>query len=208
MRKVGCLLLFFLMIGCGPRNIPISVSSPSGNLPSYIDLQPGWRLSAIVPITKSGTFGSVGASVVSSDSATQTVTVAAKSDFLGYETQYYRVEKRGRGVRIRFNSATSTKNGQTVARNEPIIDLFRLPPHDRYVRLVYLLRASRADHNMAVIAASQIAKLESITDSIQRAPTACVSSPQGFCSWIPAGIAVRPEMQQVSGNASEWVPVR
>lgn len=206
MPKIGFVLLFLSMMACGPRNTPVSL--PSGELPGYVDLQAGWRLRVIVPITKSGGVGSLAASVASADNTNQTVTVKTGSDFLGYETQYYSVRKQGRGVRIRFDSATSTENGQTVARNEPAIDLFRLPPREKYVRLVYLRRASRADHNMAVIAANQIGKLESITGSIQRTPAACISSPQGFCSWIPAGIAVRPEMQQASNRLSDWVPVR
>jgi hypothetical protein len=208
MREIGLISLFLFMSACGPRNTPVSVSAPSGSLPTFIDLQAGWRLRAIVPITKSGVFGSAVASVISRDSTNQTITVTAKSDFLGYETQYYSVAKQGRGIRIRFDSASSTKNGQTAAESQPSIDLFRLPARDRYVRLVYLLRASRADHNMAVIAARQIAKLESITQAVQHAPADCISSPQAFCSWIPAGIAVRPEMRQASGMASEWVPVR
>ncbi len=197
-----------LLLACGPRSTPVSLAPPSGELPSYIDLQAGWRLRVIVPITKSGGFGPAAESVISADRANQTITLAAKSDFLGYETQYYSISKHRRGVHIRFDSATSTKNGQTLSATEPMIDLFRFPPRDKYVRLVYLLRASRADHNMAVIAARQIAKLESLTQVIERRPAECISSAQAFCSWIPAGIAVRPEMRQASDRASEWVPVR
>ena len=67
---------------------------------------------------------------------------APRTDFLGYETAYYAVRARGRGVRIEFSGAEMSQDGKTTLQPKPVAHLFQLPRNARYVRLIYLLRTS------------------------------------------------------------------
>lgn len=82
-----------------------------------------------------------------------------------------------------------------------------LPSHIRYVRLLFLTRASHADHDMAIIASDQTESLDVLTRAVQaEGLKGCEIHVRGHCSWIPAGVAVRPELQRVAGGP--WVPAR
>jgi hypothetical protein len=130
-------------------------------------------------------------------------------DFEGYETAFYAVEPRkSGGVRIDFISAAVTREGKTVDQPSPKVPLFRLPPSTRMVRLIYLTRVSQFDHDMAVVAANEIGPLEELTQAVKTGQDACKSDDSSFCSWIPAGVAVRPERQTDAGGSQQWVPVQ
>jgi hypothetical protein len=62
--------------------------------------------------------------------------------------------------------------------------------------LIYLIRVSAADHNMAIAAAASIEDLEELTQRIRDNPASCENGGKTYCSWVPAGIAVRPETRQ------------
>jgi hypothetical protein len=141
--------------------------------------------------------------------AGNTVTLFAGNDFLGYETAYYAVAKRKlRGVRIALSSAETTKDGSTTPQAAPVAHLFQLPSNARYVRLLYLQRMSEADHNMAVLASNRMSHLQSLTAQVEADPSACIGHDSNFCSWIPAGIAVRPESPQLINGVTQWTPAR
>lgn len=207
MRQALCAVTLLGLASCNHRKVQVPVSAAPSQV-SYIDLEPGWRLRAIVPLFKSGRFGSAASAVESDLSARNALTLSSKADFLGYETQIYDVNKRGAGVRVRFDSATTTKNGATVSEAAPAIDLFELPEYARHVRLVFLQRASHADHNMAVLGAKKIASLAPLTLALQENPALCRNNESTACFWIPAGIAVRAEVQQESNGVREWVPAK
>ena len=199
------LLLLLTVTNCIRRPVSTAVPSEIGQA-SYVDLQPGWRLRAIVPLWKSAASGSQAGEVVASSSLDHSMTVRASTDFAGYETQYYALRRNHGGVRIRFDSATATRNGGAFTEEHPTIELFRLPSNARYVRLVYLLRESQSDHNMAVVGANSRELLAAQTRLIEADAAACRVSPDSSCSWIPAGIAVRPERSQRVLGVIEWVP--
>lgn len=148
-----CLFAAIFLTGCASRTTRVSIpSSENARLQSsYIDLQPGWRLRVVTPLTKSEIYE------VAPDEGKREggmITLAAGGDFLGYETSFYTVRPQGRkGVRIQFASGEQTKNGITSVEAHRQLQLFDLPRGDKYVRLLYLARVSRRDHNMAVIAA-------------------------------------------------------
>jgi hypothetical protein len=169
---------------------------------SFIDLQPGWRLRVVTPMLKSGGYRlQPSAQQVSGN----TVTLSAGSDFLGYEVSYYAVKAR----RVEFVSAQVTRGGTTVPQAQPIVRLFELPRGMRHVRLIFLLRVSQADHDMAVAAAKDIAALEALTSRVLANPAdGCRSSASATCKWIPAGIAVVPEVQKAGAVADQWAPAR
>ncbi len=173
----------------------------------YIDLQPGWRLRVVTPVLKSGGYQLRAAGQQVSGN---TITLTTGADFLGYELAYYAVRSRnGAGVRVAFLSAEITQEGKTSAQSRPLAPLFQLPRSARYVRLIFLTRVSRADHDMAVVAARESGALDALTRRVLAEPgEACKSEGLTYCAWIPKGIAVAPERQRMIDGLGEWVPAR
>lgn len=206
LRPLSWILLTAAMTGCARRAALVIPASPaSAGLQSpYIDLQAGWRLRVITPLTKSGRY-LVGMSEETQQNGTVTLTLS--DDFLGYATSFYNVLRTGRsGVRLQFASGEQTRNGVTAALTRPQPDLSDLPRGAKYIRLVYLRRVSRSDHNMAVIAAAREQALAQVTAEVLADSRACRDRDNAFCSWVPAGIAVRPERRNVT-DTSGWEPV-
>lgn len=191
------------LTGCATRSIHVAAPLPSAGLqPAYVDLQPGWRLRVITPLTKSGRYQ---LDLAQEGPAGGSTAVSVGDDFIGYEISLYFVERHGRdGVRIRFSSAQSVENGATTDRPQARLKLFEVPEPDRYVRLLYLARVSQSNHDMAVIASSQQELLASKTALIQSDSGACQSDSRAYCQWIPAGVAVRPEFLK----DNTWQPAR
>ncbi|MGI9072716.1 MAG: hypothetical protein ACR2JB_15725 [Bryobacteraceae bacterium] len=90
-------------------------------------------------------------------------------------------------------SAEITKDGKTVPEANPPRLPFALPEGTEHIRLVYLVRVSQADHNMAIVASKRLATLNIFTAQLKRNPGVCKRDDETFCSWVPAGIAVRQE---------------
>ena len=76
------------------------------------------------------------------------------------------------------------------------------------MRLIFLARLSPSDHDMAVAAAASRDALDTLTRSVKANRAACADGPAGFCSWIPAGVAVIPELRHTGAGGQEWVPAR
>ena len=172
---------------------------------SFLDLKPGYRLRVITPITKSGRFTVSTSSEAVPAKQGEPIVLKASEDFLGYETAYYDVVAAQAGIRIQFTSATRSIAGTESPRSTPIAQLFNIPRGLPNVRLVYLTRQSNSDHDMAVLAADSILRLGALTDHVRQNPAACGASRKQHCSWVPAGIAVRPEFRSKLGD---WQPVR
>jgi hypothetical protein len=130
------------------------------------------------------------------------ITLSA-ADLTGYEIAYYAIRGgRNGAVRLNFTSAEITKDGKTVPEANPPALPFALPEGTEHIRLVYLVRVSQADHNMAVIASKHLEVLNSFTARLKKDPGVCKSDSEVFCSWVPAGVAVRQE-PTVNQNGSE-----
>jgi hypothetical protein len=203
MRLMRCIGMAAFLSACGPRTVrvpPATVARSASQ--DYIDLQPGWRLTVVTPILKSGGYV---LHTSEQQTAGNTVTLMG-TDFAGYEVAHYSVQARtGGGVRVRFGSAEVAKEGKTESQSRSIAPLFKLPRAARYVRLIYLIRVSQADHNMAVAAANEPGALDALTRQIQADPSdGCKIGKRTFCSWIPEGIAVRPEVMRVVDGISKW----
>lgn len=145
----------------------------------------------VTPILKSG-----GYQLKTEGEAGSTV-LQAGPDFLGYEVAWYSVGTRG----IEFTAAEVHKDSKVIASSQPIAPLFRMPPGARYVRLIYLVRVSEADHDMAIVAAHRKEVLGPLTAEVRANPEACRDRARTFCSWIPNGIAVTPEVR----SGEQWV---
>jgi hypothetical protein len=215
MRLATLLLAALAVAGCAARRASVPPppdlapagaelrEPPAPGMPGrdYIDLKPGWRLSVVTPLLKSGGYR---LNAVAGQVSGNTVTLAAGDELEGYETAYYAVEPgSGGGVRIAFTSAHAIRGGEKVEQLRARAPLFELPPEANLVRLIYLTRVSSADHDMAVVAAADVRALNRLTREVQTSPDGCRSDAGAYCAWVPSGIAVRPEML-----AGDWVPAR
>ena len=195
--------IFSVFTSCSTRRNPVPARI-SASHPGYIDLEAGWRLRVVTPISKKGNYRLDYKDVKQVDGS---ITLTA-DEFKGYETAYYSVEARkSGGVQIRFVSAELSQDGKSASLSQSVRPLFASTRKFRLVRLVYLTRASDSDHDMAVVTANKQEDLEASTKAVLAdALAGCVTGAHSQCSWIPAGVAVRPEKQQ-SGNTA-WVPSR
>jgi hypothetical protein len=184
------------------RVSPAIPSQPAFN--DYVDLQRGWRLTVVTPILKSGGFA-----LRTSDQQVSgnTITLSTGTDFVGYEVAHYNVTGAGGDrVRVTFSSADVTKDGKTEPQPRSVLPLFQLGRGAKYVRLIFLVRISQADHNMAVIAAKHLDALEAITQQVKANPAeGCRIDRAAVCFWIPEGIAIRPERLKTVDGIPRWV---
>lgn len=172
---------------------------------SYIDLEPGWRIRVVTPILKSGGFKVQTEQVQTSGSST----VARKTtdNFLGFEIDYYAVNgPHEHGSLIEFSSAEVKKGGRRTKGSQPLVPLFDLPEGVHYVRLLFLTRVSRTEHDQAILGASSLADLDTLLLRVESSPAEnCKMQPEGVCSSIPNGISVQLE-KKTAETGKTWVP--
>ena len=154
-----------------------------------MDLQPGWRLRIIVPLLKSGGFR---ASDLSSGISDGTPSLSSE-DVIGYRVFEYAIDGKKDGrVHLKFISGEARNGTKAVEPHPPALP-FTLPTQTEHIRLVYLVRVSEADHNMAIVASRHRQDLDQFTKQLQKNPNVCATGGAVFCVWIPGGVAVRPE---------------
>jgi len=122
-----------------------------------------------------------------------TITLAAPN-LRGYQVSYYLAEDGGEKgkVRLRFTSAETTSEGKTNPEpNAPALP-FQLPTLAEHIRLIYLIRESSSDHNMAIAASERLDVLNAFTDRFLRDPSVCKESAGLFCVFVPLQVAVTP----------------
>ena len=110
---------------------------------------------------------------------------------MGYERDFYSVKPDGNGVRVRFNGGDLWQNGKSQKVHAPRVSVFQ-GVAGNHVRLVFLTRVSKADHDMAIVSSSDLARLEAITHEVTNRAE-CHGDGDASCAWVPNGIAVRPE---------------
>jgi hypothetical protein len=196
--RLGCvcaLICFaFSLTACSLRRPPHFTSGGSAerSVRDYVDLRSGWRIQVVTPVLKSGAYMP---QITETSSEGRDITLTTSDDFVGYETSYYAVKERnGGGVRIVFTSAWVTESGKTTRRPRPIVPIFELPDSTPFVRLIYTIRVSQTDHDTAIVAASDPAQLDKLTEDVRTDPgAACRTNPSDICRWVPKGIAVQTE---------------
>jgi len=190
-------------LGCTTR-VPSTEPPPLIDR-SYVDLQPGWRIRTVSPILKAGASR---LEIKETKTLDGGVAYSAGDDLLGYETTFYAVTRgKDLGVNIAFISSEITISGKNSNQSHPRLSLFEFPAWTRYVRLVFLTRVSSADHNQAVLGASTMAGLETLTQQVEADPvSACHSQEETYCVWVLPGSAVRPERRDPESRKN-WVPV-
>lgn len=212
-RPISCLSVA-LLLSCAPwaGRVPAKPAIPplpgpvAARAVDYIELRPGWRLRVTTPLLKSGAY-QLQAAEEQVDG--NTVVLDAAGDFEGYETAFYAIGSRPDGsLRIDFISADVMKAGKVIPQLRSKVPLFRLPYNTKFVRLIYLTRVSKFDHDMAVVAAAEMGELEKLTKEVQTRQEACQTGENSVCFWVPAGIAVVPETLREVDGALRWAPVQ
>jgi hypothetical protein len=157
---------------------------------SYLDLKPGGELKVVVPL-KAGKNDLIPIPGQGRDGSL----VLSAPGLAGYQISHYSVAGRIDGtVRIRFQSAETVRDGKTTPTATKAPELpFALPAKRAHVRLLYLVRQSRSDHNMAIVAGKSPEDLNSFTQTLKTDPNRCKTEGKIFCAWVPAGVAVRAE---------------
>jgi hypothetical protein len=183
--------------GCSRAPVPVATPATPGSRVldrSYMDLQGGSKLRIIVLLSGAVVSGAAGAqSTVESSQAQNQITVHTVGSF-GYEQSRYAVDRKSSGkVRLVFESADVTKENKTTTEaKEPALP-FPLPRSTEYIRLVYFVRKSQADHNMAILGAKRRDLLDGFTERLEQDPGVCADAKEIFCTFVPPMIAVRPE---------------
>src|SRR4051812_29493077 len=137
----------------------LSVSSQS----EFMNLEPGTRITVVIPLLRSGGYVLPWMTVEGKGFGK---TVPADDDFLGYEIAHYRVLARPEGgVRLRFDHADVRQGEKTHKTRTTKLPLFEAVTTERYVRIVFLVRESNSDHDMAVVAANDPVELDKITQA-------------------------------------------
>ncbi len=155
-----------------------------------MDLVAGKGLSIIVPIRADGGY------TVNPDSAREaggTVTMR-DSGLIGYQVSRYAINggKDGR-VSLKFMSAETSRNGKSSPEQKAPELPFALPRNRQHVRLIYFVRRSQVDHNMAIAASRDLIYLSAFTKRLIMDPNVCGRDAAVSCTWVPIGIAVRPQ---------------
>ena len=202
LRSLTALLLALALMGCAVRRGPSRDALNAAVARGFIDLQPGWRIKAFTPILKSGGYLPA---FVEGQQPGPNVRLAVPADVVGYETSYYSVKRREdqslqnheateQAVKVELASVLLTEDGKTSRRPQPALALFDLPDTTRLVRLLYLVRVSGADHDMAIVGAATPGALEELTTAIESNPAEnCAINGLGYCKSVPKGIGVQIE---------------
>ena len=152
--------------GCARKTTrtPVALNPVSPAVNRYVDFQAGSRVRVVSPLA------------------------------VGYEIVFYDVKPRdGGGVRIEFSSGELRNEGNVTPETRPAAPMFQFDQRIRYVRLLFLIRVSRSDHNMALLAASDEGRLNALTERVQGDPATCKVSRDEVCSWVPEAVGVLPQ---------------
>jgi len=184
-RVILLAVLICLIPGCRQKSVPAAVPAPADN--GWQDLVAPGRLAVTVPILRSGGY------LIQAATATEGTTLSG-ADLIGFQVSRYTVSGKADGrVRLKFESVEITKDGKkTVETQAPQLP-FSMPAGYRHIRLIYFVRSSHADHNMAIAAAVNRADLNEFTGRMTADPSACEISSAVSCVWVPLGVAVRVE---------------
>jgi hypothetical protein len=181
MRSALSLTLLLLLCGCAARRVPVSQDEAEALNPSFLEIQPGTRLRVITPVLKSGGYV---AKTLTEITPGDPFNLRVGNDYIGYADDYYLAKPHGVGVRIEFQSADIVKEGKSTPQSQPTLNLFRFSLQMRFIRLVYLVRVSGADHNTAIVAGQTQADVESATSRLQSDPLWAVNA---TCTLIACG---------------------
>jgi hypothetical protein len=211
MRPTVPAILFLMLGACTAKRPPLpAVTAAPGAQPDYVDIESGWRLQIVAPVTRDGTGAIMASAAADQDQATRTVTMKASDNLIGYETAFWDVAARaGGGIQLILTKAQMTRDGVPADIPAPTKAMLHVPKQARFLRLFYLIRKSESDHEMVMGGVDRADRLESFTTELRAHPTeACQTRSHIYCEWIPYGMAVRPERKQTIDGVERWAPIR
>jgi hypothetical protein len=210
MKHVLIVALFgFALTGCRKAapvaSVPVQAPGTSAPLRSFVDLEPGWRLTVITPMRKEK--GEADWKYGQPNTRTETAQAGGVSNInitieldpstlFGFERSLYSVEATG----LRWVESIRNLNGNETKAAGPLLDVFGGKARKQRMRLLFLTRGSDLNYNMALLRAKDAKAMEALTQKVRLAPaTACT----GDCVWVPPGVAARPEKP----SGAQWMPV-
>jgi hypothetical protein len=190
LRNVAPVIGMIVLGACAKKaHAPIVAAAPAPppvwpvRSPDFRDLVPGQvrQITPVVPLAQE----------TSQQREGNTLTLTG-TDFQGYEIALYTLKPRdGGGVAVELDSVETTKGAEVTKETQPRLPLLQFPDYVRYIRLLYFLRVSDADHNMAVLASDDVDRLNALTKQVQADPAGgCKDQGRVFCRWAPPGVAV------------------
>jgi hypothetical protein len=200
-----------LVIGGCRKSIPIAATpsqapGTSAPLRSYLDLEPGWRLTVITPMRKDKgdldwKYGQPNTKTITTQNgAAANIDVTIQLDpttLFGFERSVFAVAANG----LQWRESVRNLNGSETNAAAPLLDIFGGKPRKQRMRLLFLTRGSDLNYNMALLRAGDAKAMDALTQHVRQAPeTACA----GDCVWIPPGVAARAEKPTGAGG---WAPV-
>jgi hypothetical protein len=186
------ILIAIALTGCHKQPVKLSTASP---IRSHIDLQHGWRLTVISPLSALAT-----QTQSTGPGLDITLVLDPKVQF-GFERTHYLVQPTG----LTWQSTTRTIDGKESPATFPQLNLFPKPGRKTMMRLLFLTRASDQNYNTALLTAPDTLALDRFTASVRANPEqVCKAGGRQSCLWIPPGVAARPEKP---GPRGEFVPV-
>lgn len=193
-QKYIALFLVFVALGwqagCARRTSRAAEPGLPGRpaTPDFVDLRPGNTVVVVIPILRSGSYILPS---LKKQAMTSNGRIEAGTDFLGFEKDFYTVKRDRNGVRVHFRRGEVWHNGKVQKMPAPRVTLFE-HIENSHVRLVFLTRASEADHNMAILSSGDLPRLNEMTREVTTRAE-CRGGRDGSCIWVPTGIGVRPE---------------
>ena len=179
-------VLLLLCGGCAKRSVKASAPQRPKQA-EFLDLAAGWRLSVVKPEA-----GQIQEQVEEHDGK-KVIALRTSEDFQ-FSIERYSVSKRlGGGVRLHYQATERHTKDTTAIAKSAETSFLRQVAGKRYIRLVYLVRLSESDHNMAILGTNRVEDLERLTAEVRRQPSSCTPQRGSICFWVPVGIAVRPE---------------
>ncbi len=196
--SLGLILIAVSFGGCHRQKLtPVAAPGSVVSTKTFVDLQPGWRLSLITPMrrdsaTEAWRYGQPNIKTETTNGLNVTISVNPESQF-GFERSVYAVQTKG----LAWQESVRTLEGKEERSLEPILKLFPKPARKQSLRLLFLTRASDLNYNTALISAPNPAAMEAFTLAVRANPEqACRQN----CIWIPPGVAARPEKPAAGGS--------
>ncbi len=172
----------------------------------YVDLGPENRIQVASPILRDGTAG--GALLDSAKITGLTVEVKASSNLLGFETAWYAIRPKTRGIGFVIAPVSAERHIEDTVTpaTAPATNYLQFPPDAAYYRLFY--KAEAGTMRIMIVSGPTRTELDRRTQALAADPNACVRLTREACVLIPEGVAVNPDVIVTVDGRETAVPVR
>lgn len=180
--------------------IAFNLLRPNPGVAGYADLGAEHRLRVITPIT-AGPGPILEETKISGTDSKIDVVIKTTPNFLGYQTAWFSVA----GGRLKLRSAEDRQGDHVLDTHAPRFPL-TVPKGTRYLRLFYLTRVSKSDHDIALMTAPDAHTMEERTRQFNERPD-CSAFPPGVCIAVPKETAISPFLVAIANGVEVTVPI-